>query len=155
MVDHELIRIVRDQFGLDWRGIHGEPHWRRVCENGLHLSGLTGADFEVVELFAFLHDSRRLNDGHDPDHGRRAADFARSLAGVAFDLEAARLDCLLTACQGHADGGRVGGITVLTCWDADRLDLGRVGTRPDPRRLCTEAARDPAILERAYRASLE
>ena len=32
-----------------------------------------------------------------------------------------------------------GDITVQCCWDADRLDLGRV--MPDPRRLCTDAAK--------------
>jgi uncharacterized protein len=28
------------------------------------------------------------------------------------------------------------------CWDADRLDLGRVGVTPAAHRLCTDAARD-------------
>ena len=39
-------------------------------------------------------------------------------------------------------------ITIQTCWDADRLDLGRVWIIPDPDRLCTEPARDPALIER-------
>ena len=29
----------------------------------------------------------------------------------------------------------------MTFYDADRLDLGRVGIIPDPRRLCTDAAK--------------
>ena len=45
-------------------------------------------------------------------------------------------------------------ITVQTCWDADRLDLGRVGIRPDPRRLCTAAARNPRMIEAAFARSL-
>ena len=48
-----------------------------------------------------------------------------------------------------------GDATVLTCWDADRLDLGRVGIRPDPKYLCTPAARDPEMLASAYLRSLE
>jgi uncharacterized protein len=32
--------------------------------------------------------------------------------------------------------------TLLACWDADRLDLGRVGTTPKPHRLCTDSARE-------------
>jgi uncharacterized protein len=44
-------------------------------------------------------------------------------------------------------------ITIQTCWDADRLDLGRVGTTPDPARLCTAAARDPEMLRWADRRS--
>jgi hypothetical protein len=34
-----------------------------------------------------------------------------------------------------------GDITVQTCWDADRLDLPRVGIQPLPQFLCTEAAK--------------
>jgi hypothetical protein len=36
---------------------------------------------------------------------------------------------------------------VQVCWDADRLDLLRVGIRPNARYLCTEAARLPETLE--------
>ena len=32
-------------------------------------------------------------------------------------------------------------MTIQTCWDADRLDLGRVGMMPDPRFLSTEIAK--------------
>jgi uncharacterized protein len=35
-------------------------------------------------------------------------------------------------------------ITVQTCWDADRLDLGRVGIKPDPKRLFTEEGKKMA-----------
>ena len=55
----------------------------------------------------------------------------------------------------HTFGGREAHLTVQTCWDADRLDLGRVGNRPDPKRLCTDAARDPALLREAYARSLQ
>jgi uncharacterized protein len=41
----------------------------------------------------------------------------------------------------------------LTCWDADRLDLGRIGIRPKGTKLCTSAARDPAVIEWAYQRS--
>lgn len=154
MIGPALARIIRDQFALEWSGIHGASHWARVRENGLRLAELTGARPRVVELFAFLHDSRRMNDGHDPEHGARAALFAQSLAGSAFELAAPDLELLVVACRGHSDGLSQGDITVLTCWDADRLDLGRVGIRPHPDRLCTEAARDPVILEWAYRRSI-
>ncbi|MEK7859374.1 MAG: hypothetical protein AAB320_09565 [Elusimicrobiota bacterium] len=154
MIDQGLLRIIRDQFALDWAGIHGASHWARVRENGLRMAETTGAKPKVVELFAFLHDSKRLNDDFDPDHGPRAALFAQSLSGSAFELEPDDLQLLMTACRSHSDGLTTGDITVLTCWDADRLDLGRVGIRPQPERLCTAAARDPGLLEWAYRRSL-
>lgn len=154
MIDQKLVSLIRGQFSLDWAGIHGAGHWARVRDNGLRIAELTGAKPKVIELFAFLHDSKRLNDGHDPDHGARAALFAETLAGSAFELEADDLELLLAACRGHSDGLTTGDITVLTCWDADRLDLGRVGIRPDPDRLCTAAARDPEMIEWAYGRSV-
>ena len=154
MIDQRLVKHLRTQFALDWHGIHGAPHWARVRANGLRLSESTGAKVQVVELFAFLHDSRRLNDNRDPEHGERAAVFAGTLVGSFFHLEPEDLALLQAACRGHSDGHTTGDITVLTCWDADRLDLGRVGIKPRAERLCTEAAREPAMLEWAYRRSL-
>jgi uncharacterized protein len=154
MIDKELIRVIRKQFVLEWDGIHGASHWARVRENGLRLAEHTAANPAVVELFAFLHDSQRIRDGYDPDHGLRAAQFARVLCGSVFYLSAPELELLMEACKGHSDGLTEGDITVLTCWDADRLDLGRIGVPPDPRRLCTNAARDPAVIEWAMKRSL-
>jgi uncharacterized protein len=150
MTVNSLIPSLRRQFKLEWRGIHGVSHWARVRQNGLHLSKITGANTAVVELFAFLHDSCRLNDGYDPDHGARAAVFAQSLHGSVFTLSAQDLEVLVIACQGHTHGRTSDDVTVQTCWDADRLDLGRVGIRPVPERLCTDAASKPEIIEWAY-----
>jgi uncharacterized protein len=47
------------------------------------------------------------------------------------------------------------GITVQTCWDADRLDLGRAGIVPDPWRLCPAAAKQSAIRDWAYQRSCQ
>lgn len=44
-----------------------------------------------------------------------------------------------------------GHTTVLACWDADRLDLARVGIQPQPQRLCTGAARDASTIGAAMR----
>jgi uncharacterized protein len=141
-----VIAAVRAQYRLDWDGIHGLSHWERVRENGLRLAGLTGARTDVVELFAYFHDACRHNDNRDPGHGARGAGLARDLAGSVLDLDSEGLDLLVEACTGHTSGETVAEITVATCWDADRLDLARVGTTPRPDRLCTDAARDPAII---------
>ena len=37
-------------------------------------------------------------------------------------------------------------ITVQVCWDADRLDFGRVGMVPAPKKLCTAAAKTWEII---------
>lgn len=148
----ELLRDIRSQFRLDWSGHHGFPHWARVYRHGLHVGRSVGADLRVVELFAFLHDSQRENEYEDPQHGHRAAEYACWLHRKRrFELDAVALDQLVAACKGHSDGHIVAAATVMACWDADRLDLGRVNVCPDPLRLCTEAARDPSYLEHAWR----
>jgi hypothetical protein len=30
--------VIRNQFALNWRGLHGAPHWARVRQNGLRLA---------------------------------------------------------------------------------------------------------------------
>lgn len=138
---HAILQAILRGYALDLEGIHGVAHWARVMENGLRLASETGADVEVVRLFALLHDSRRMNDGSDPDHGPRAAEFARTLRGDAFELASSQFKKLYEACEGHTGGRTHPDVTVRTCWDSDRLDLGRIGIRPRPRLLCTEVAR--------------
>ena len=113
-----------------------------MLENGLRVAEVTGADPEVVTLFALFHDSRRINEVRDDGHGLRGAEFASSLRGSLIHLDDTRFDLLFEACRLHSDGHTDGDATLQACWDADRLDLGRVGISPQPRRLCTDAARE-------------
>jgi uncharacterized protein len=153
IITRELIAAVRQVFTLDWTGIHGAPHWARVRDNGLRLAARTGARTDVVELFAFLHDSQRRHDGRDADHGRRAAVFAATVRGKLFTLDDHGFALLCGACAGHSDGLIEADVTVQTCWDADRLDLGRIGVVPDAGKLCTAAAREPLMIEWAFERS--
>jgi uncharacterized protein len=83
----------------------------------------------------------RLNDGRDPDHGRRAARFALELhADGLLPLEGFQLAELEDALARHADGERSGLPTTGVCWDADRLHLPRVGTTPRRELLSTPIA---------------
>ena len=150
MFPDELLTLIRDGFALPLDGIHGEAHWTRVRANGLRLAKETGADPEIVELFACFHDSKRQSDGWDLEHGKRAADYVRSLQGSLPTLSNSDLRRLAYACAHHSDGLTEADVTVQTCWDADRLDLGRIGVRPDPERLCTDAAKDPMMIAWAF-----
>ena len=136
----ELIRNIRRRYQLPWNGIHGVSHWARVRETGLRLAAPNGASPAVVELFAFFHDACRLNDGWDPEHGRRGAALAAALRGTLIHLTDKEFSLLQTACIDHTKGLTAADITIQTCWDADRLDLARVGIVPDPARLCTHYA---------------
>jgi uncharacterized protein len=105
----------------------------------------------VVEYFAFLHDVCRESDGHDSSHGPRAAQFALTIRARHIDLNEDEFALLIAAMEGHTARCHHADVTVSTCWDADRLDLARVGIQPDPVRLCTDAARDPETILRASR----
>ena len=124
--------------------IHGERHWRTVGANGLWLAEpLVAADTFVIFLFALLHDSMRVNDSIDPEHGPRAAAFATDLhAEGLLGTTPAQLETLRYACFEHTNGLVTDDPTVGVCWDADRLDLPRVGITPDPKRFSTERAHE-------------
>jgi uncharacterized protein len=140
-------------------GIHGERHWQCVA----HIAGevaavVPGADPVVAFLFGLVHDAMRENDGYDPEHGLRAAALARTVqADGLLRLDEQQLELLVLACELHADGLVSDDPTVGVCWDADRLNLWRVGKTPVPDLLSTEPARReawrigaPAVARAAY-----
>jgi uncharacterized protein len=153
MISKELIQTILNQYTLVWNGTHGVSHWARVLENGLSLAKETGAIVRVVELFAIFHDSRRINETVDVGHGLRGAEYATTLRGHLFDLPDEHFDLLYAACARHTDGLIEGNVTVQTCWDADRLDLSRAAIVPDPKLLCTSAAKAPDVIAWANRRS--
>ena len=129
--------------GLD-SSVHGERHWQRVAHSAAELAWLSGGDPLVGFCFGLLHDAMRENDGYDPEHGPRAAALVRELAADGLLLlEDAQLDALVEACELHADGLVTEDPVVGSCWDADRLDLWRVGHAVDPSLLSTGEARRP------------
>jgi uncharacterized protein len=152
-VDRALVAHLRAIYALNWNGIHGFSHWMRVRANGLRLARETGADVEVVALFGLFHDVMRQNDGHDPGHGARAAEMVQTLRDRYLSLDDEAFAHLTYACKHHTDGLTEAHVTVQTCWDADRLDLGRVDIIPDPKLLCTEVAKRSDIRAWALKRS--
>jgi uncharacterized protein len=153
----KALRAVRPQFRLDYaNGIHGVPHWSRVWFHGRALAAALDVNPQVLAWFAFLHDSQRHNDGRDPQHGSRAADFAVRLrqTSVINELAGHEFEQLCEAMRLHSDGHTTGEPAIVACWDADRLDLARVGIRPHPGRLCTGHARATENIEVAVRLSI-
>jgi uncharacterized protein len=138
-IDFEsLWKVVAAPFSRHLTQLHGPEHWQRVEHNGLILAERTGATPDIVRLFAIFHDSRRMNDGYDPGHGARGAEFASVHRGDTFELPDEDFELLEYACIWHTDGTHHDNIT------ADRLDLGRVGIIPDPKRMCTDFGREIA-----------
>lgn len=119
--------------------IHGRKHSMRVMQNGMILSRLNGANAKVVQLFAMYHDCRRHNDGHDPEHGKRAVELLREIRkNVPTELNNTEFEELCFACENHTTMHKSGNITIDTCFDADRLDLTRIGIAPKHELMATE-----------------
>ena len=152
-----LVRQVVAEFAINPKGHHGTAHWMRVRANGLLLAEETGANTKVIEAFALFHDSKRLNEYEDPEHGKRGADNAEKYwRQGALDLDAAEFKLVHSACWGHTcEDIEDPCITILTCWDADRLDLGRVGIEPDPARLFTGPAKRRSMIDWAFGRSMQ
>lgn len=123
---------------------HGLPHWQRVERNGILLSLQDGhirddINIKVVRYFAYLHDKCRLNNGTDVEHGSRAADMIPTLrTTILRELTDEEVILLDKACRYHTTERKTGNPTIDVCFDADRLDLSRVGIRPNPKLMATK-----------------
>jgi len=76
-------------------------------------------------------------------------------------LTETQLKMLERACKGHTYGRKTACPTVATCWDADRLDIGRVGITPDSNYLFSDEAKriadenDFIVLESYRKVSMD
>ena len=127
---------------------HGLPHWQRVERNGILLSlkEYNGSlylrkdiNIKVIRLFAYLHDKCRLSNHNDWKHGERAADMLYTIRNTLLkDLTNEEFYLLEKACRFHTTMHKTGNPTIDVCFDADRLDLGRVGIEPHSTKMVTE-----------------
>jgi uncharacterized protein len=148
--------------------LHGPAHWTRVHRFGNLLADREHLPDEarvVVDLFAWLHDLAREDD----EAGRRhaidgAAQLDALLPAVTSPLAPEPVEILRAAIRHHSDGmvatrAWEAGIfqqtgwprdlvvaTVGCCWDADRLDLPRVGIAPCAAFMSTGAWREVQAL---------
>jgi uncharacterized protein len=142
-MQHIIDRILKDT-AVRGSSIHGQCHWDRVANFGRAIAEHESVDLRIILLFAYFHDSQRLSDGSDPQHGPRAAEYVRQLPPGLVALDPIDIDRLVFACRYHTHEIPTEDITIHACWDADRLDLGRAGITPDPARLFTETAKQIA-----------
>lgn len=150
-MDKEILEKVRGfairHSRIDVSSVHGIAHWDRVANNGVSLH-VPGADHDVILCFAYLHDVERLDDGYDREHGPRAATLIDEIRDSLLDfLNDKQIALLKEACNLHTVCHQTGDPTVDTCFDADRLDLERVGIIPDPDRMATKKGAERARRE--------
>ena len=140
------IEEVREFAQKGWKlgEMHGLPHWQRVERNGILLSSVDGRireeiNIKVVRFFAYLHDKCRIDNWKDIEHGVRAADMLLTIKDTILkDFTDEEFSLLERACRFHTTERRTGNPTIDVCFDADRLDLGRVGIVPNPKLMATE-----------------
>jgi uncharacterized protein len=139
----DLIREVLRRSGSRFSELHGQEHWLGVAHAGLSVGRVTvGADLRVVFLFGLLHDAMRENEYDDPMHGERASMLVKELAVEGtLQMPEERKRLLMEACRLHSDGLTSLDPTIGTCWDADRLNLWRLGWPPAERLLSTAEGR--------------
>lgn len=150
-----ILNIVKPDFKLDIRrSEHGIAHWVRVWRNAKEICEHENIDPLVPCLFSFLHDSQRWEEGSDIRHGERGAMFAFELYSKhQLDIKASDIALLCKAIDLHSFGECEAEPVVQACWDADRLDLGRVHVTPDPKYLCTRHAKKPGTISAALKRS--
>ena len=102
IVRQQYVDFLAGNFRLSHNGHHGLEHWMRVLINGRLLANENGADIEVVDHFALVHDVMRENENLDLHHGPRAADFVKSIVGTWIKLDDQQLRKLIEACRYHS-----------------------------------------------------
>lgn len=144
-----LLYFTRGTLCFDSK-FHGADHWLRVERNAMSLviCGLLDADILVCRAFALIHDCKREEDGYDEEHGRRSGMMVRAIENMNlpwWGLNHRQTMELAFACEEHTVARNTPGhgytLTQQVCFDADRLDLGRVGLWPDPEYLFTHRAK--------------
>jgi len=140
-----VLNEAKRAFKLDLkRSLHGPGHWEQVERNAMELAENTpGCDIEVARLFAILHDCQRQDEGIDKWHGEMAAAFAQGLYEKGMlEIDPGQLSTLKFAIKHHNGGSVNSDPTIGVCWDADRLDLPRVGIAPIADLLSTQYAKE-------------
>ncbi|MBC8196855.1 MAG: hypothetical protein H8E60_03105 [Candidatus Marinimicrobia bacterium] len=143
----KLYKFILSEFSLGNKSIHGPIHWKMVEKNGFEIAETNGADKEVIKLFAILHDCKRENEDFDSEHGPRAKTFCQWLQKNTnyLQLTDEQFKKLCYACNNHTRGEISSDDTIGTCWDADRLDLPRVGIIPQSKYMSTKEGKKKAI----------
>lgn len=141
-IHDDLVKAVLERKHYVEFSVHGLSHWQRVERNGLYLAERETGDKVVVSLFALFHDSQRINDFDDPNHGERGAKLVMEFyQSGKLPIGEMQLRVLCEACCGHTEIIFHEEPTIKACWDADRLDLTRIGVLPDPELLNTVSAK--------------
>ena len=135
-----LIHAVEAESSFKDSKYHGNQHWRCVSMVGSRLAKQEGINPLLPLLFGIFHDSMRENDDDDPYHGRRGAGLAVEMYQQGLlPISEAMLSKLVHACNTHTEAPATYDPHAGVCYDADRLNLWRVGIEPHQKYISTDA----------------
>ena len=140
--------------------LHGVAHWTRVHRYGLLLADsleLPDTEKLAIALFGWTHDLARTDDAGGNVHAYDGAKYVQVVTDNLFrDFPNTTLDVVKVAIRYHSDGmnteeaihelaitehsnwSRESVLNVIgCCWDADRLDLLRLGIVPNESKMST------------------
>jgi len=132
-----LFQSAISQMGVEPFGLHGVIHWNGVYQNCLMLDPEpTMIEDWFYWCFSMLHDCCRYSEYGDARHPEKAAKLVEP--DTDFNKQ------LNYTIRYHSAGVISEDLHTGTCWDADRLELPRVGITPDPKLMSTEAGKEAA-----------
>jgi len=139
-------------------GIHGLGHETRVLLWGQVLASIAReedivADSDVIGWASAVHDTQRWDDGIDPDHGERAADWIHATPNLippSVSLDRVEYLCRWHVPPDHMAPEMTPDLAVFK--DADALDRWRIDDL-DPSYLRTQSAH--RLLKASYSLWLE
>tara|TARA_Y100000813_G_scaffold172507_1_gene136218 strand:+ start:196 stop:666 length:471 start_codon:yes stop_codon:yes gene_type:complete len=146
-----LKEYLLENFLLGKLSTHGPCHWDRVLKNGLLIAKEDpNIDKLIIILFSYIHDSKRIDEYKDAKHGERAAASIEELEKLKLiNISNKQKEILHFAVKNHNLGYISKNPTIGACWDADRLELNRVGIFPSPEFFSTKDGLK-ILLERFY-----
>jgi uncharacterized protein len=136
-----IIKKIKQELYISPNSIHAESHWNNVVAFGKCIADTEGLNSHLIKLFGYFHDSKRYNDGHDPEHGPRAAEFVKTFKLTELGLNEKEKNQLIFTCKYHTYEEKTEDMDILACWNSDRLDLPRVGITIETNRLFTKTAK--------------
>lgn len=129
IVPPKVLRRIMDEFSLKNSDVHGVNHWSRVYYYGHLLSKNHSIDLEIIAYFSIFHDSKRICEHEDPEHGYNGAEFFKKLESI-IHLKPENKEIIYEACSKHNYQEQTNIKEIGVCFDADRLDLWRVDIQP-------------------------
>ena len=132
IVPMQEIKAFAISYFSDARGSHDWDHTQRVVNLCMHIGQAEGANLEVLEIAAYLHDVGRPYEDESQGgvcHAEKGAEMARELLGkysISEEQKANIIHCI----RSHRFRGNHSPQTVeaKVLFDADKLDaIGAVG----------------------------